>query len=226
MLTGPSEEPQNISDPRKTAVINGELKRLHVDIASQQETQRNEPRQHGVDFAVRNSLLNTIEQGSNVSDETPPSPTQHHRRPGHHRVDEFYDKLAATIICIPSKNQLVLLGDSTPVWVLIMTLSLGQFGVGKIYENGQTILELCIYHNLRTANSFFRTKTKHKVSWTPPHSKHWHQLDLILVRRAAIKTVLYTRSHWCAAISNTSPRVSTAVRSRGILALMSVCQEV
>ncbi|CAE1309676.1 unnamed protein product [Acanthosepion pharaonis] len=54
------------------------------------------------------------------------------------------------------------------------------------------------YNKLETTisiNSFFRTKTQHKVSWRHPCSKHWHQLDLILVRRAAIKNVLHTRTY-------------------------------
>ena len=33
------------------------------------------------------------------------------------------------------------------------------------------------------------------VSWRHPRSKRWHQLDLILVRRTAIKNVLHTRSY-------------------------------
>ena len=35
----------------------------------------------------------------------------------------------------------------------------------------------------------------HKVSWRHPRSKHWHQLDLIILRRAALKNVLHTRSY-------------------------------
>ncbi|XP_047485900.1 uncharacterized protein LOC125036983 [Penaeus chinensis] len=62
-------------------------------------------------------------------------------------------------------------------------------------DNGQRLLELCTYHNLCVTNSFFRTKPQHKVSWRHPRSKHWHQLDLILVRRAALKNVLHTRSY-------------------------------
>ena len=61
-------------------------------------------------------------------------------------------------------------------------------------ENGQRLLELCTFHDLCIKNSF-RTKPKHKVSWRHPRSKHCHQLDLILVRRAAIKNVLHTRSY-------------------------------
>ena len=70
---------------------------------------------------------------------------------------------------------------------------LGQFGVGKINENGQLLLELCTY--LCIVNSYFRTKPQHKVSWRHPRSKHCHQLDLILFRRAALKNVLRTRSY-------------------------------
>ena len=62
-------------------------------------------------------------------------------------------------------------------------------------DNGQRLLELCTYYNLCIANSFFKTKPQHKVSWRHPRSKHWHQLDLILVRRTAIKNVLHTRSY-------------------------------
>ena len=62
-------------------------------------------------------------------------------------------------------------------------------------ENGQRLLELCTYHDLCIANSYFRTKPQHKVSWRHPRSKHWHQLDLILFRRAALKNVLHTRSY-------------------------------
>ena len=62
-------------------------------------------------------------------------------------------------------------------------------------ENGQRLLEQCTFHNLCIKNSLFSTKPQHKVSWRHPRSKHWHQLDLILVRCTAIKNVLYTRSY-------------------------------
>ena len=88
MLTGISENLQDVSDSRKTAVINNELLRLNVDIATLQETRltdsgalkekdytlywqgkgSGEHREYGVGFAVRNSLLSMIEPGSNGSE--------------------------------------------------------------------------------------------------------------------------------------------------------------
>ena len=112
--------------------------------------------------------------------------------------DKFYENLASTIRNIPSTKQLVLLGNfnarmgaDNDLW----PSCLGPFGVGKMNENGQQLLELCAFHNLCITNSFFKTKPQHKVSWRHLCSKHWHQLDLILVRCAAIKNVLHTCSY-------------------------------
>ena len=98
----------------------------------------------------------------------------------------------------PAREQLVLLGhfsarvgadnDSWPS-------RLGPFGVGKMNWNGQRLLELCALQTLCITNSFFKAKLQHKVSWRHPRSRHWHQLDLILVRLATIKNVLKTRSY-------------------------------
>lgn len=231
MLTGLSEDLQDVSDSRKTAVINDELRRLHVDIATLQETRladsgtlkekdytffwqgksSDEPRQHGVGFAVRNNLLNMVEPGNNGSERlltlrlktmAGPVTLVSVYAPTLSATpdikDEFYDQLTATISNIPNKKQLILLGDfnarvgADQGW---WPCCLGKFGIGKMNDNGQRLLELCTYHNLCIANSFFKTKPQHKVSWRHPRSKHWHQLDLILVRRIAIKNVLYTRSY-------------------------------
>ena len=231
MLTGLSENLRQINDSRKTAVINDELKRLNVDIATLQETRpadsgslkendctfywqgksSNEPREHGVGFSVRNTLLSMIEPGSVSSERlltlrlntkagpvtlvSVYAPTLTYTPDA---TDEFYESLATTISSIPSKKQLILLGDFNArvgadhdSW----PSCLGQFGVGRMNENGQRLLELCTFHNMCIANSFFKTKLQHNVSWRHPRSKHWHQLDLILVRCSAIKNGLHTRTY-------------------------------
>ena len=121
-----------------------------------------------------------------------------HCPPHQTQKDMFYENLTSIIRNIPSKEQVALLGDFNArvradhdSWLSC----LGQFGVGKMNENGQRLLELCAFHDLCITNSFFRTKPQHKVSCRHPRSKHWHQLDLILARRAAIKNVLHTRSY-------------------------------
>ena len=86
MTTG--MDPENISDARKTAIINNELLRLKVDIAALQETRLagqgsirekdytffwygksvDERREHGVGFAVKNTLLQSVEVGSDSNE--------------------------------------------------------------------------------------------------------------------------------------------------------------
>ena len=81
MCPGFSTDLTNIDDVRKTAVIDAELNRLNIDIAGLQETRlaeegslrennytffwkgrgQAENRQHGVGFAVKNSLLGMID---------------------------------------------------------------------------------------------------------------------------------------------------------------------
>ena len=231
MLTGISENLQDVSDSRKTAVINNELMRLNVEIATLQETRlansgalkendytfywqgkgSGEHREYGVGFAVRNSLLSMIEPGSNGSERlltlrlnttagpvtlvSVYAPTM---SAASDTKDEFYENLAAIISSVPNNEQLILLGDFNArvgadhdTW----PSCIGQLGVGKMNENVQRLLELYTYHDLCIAKSYFRTKPQHKVSWRHRRSKHWHQLDLIILRRASLKNVLHTRSY-------------------------------
>ncbi len=80
MCPGLSDDLRKIDDTRKTAIINSELKRLDIDVATLQETRlaadgvlreedytfywqgrpEEEPRMHGVGLAVKNSLLPLI----------------------------------------------------------------------------------------------------------------------------------------------------------------------
>lgn len=231
MTPGLNENLQDISDTRKTAIINNELLRLQVDIVTLQETRlagsgtlkekdytffwQGKPaedlREYGVGFAVRNSLLKSVEPGNNGSERL--LTLRLHTSSGPASLisvyaptlsstpeakDEFYNNLDAVIKCIPSDEHLLLLGDFNArvgadheSW----PSCLGHFGVGKINDNGQRLLELCSYHDLCVTNSFFKTKPQHKVSWRHPRSKHWHQLDLIITRRSFINAILLTRSY-------------------------------
>ena len=156
MITGLSASLQDIKDSRKTAVINDELRRLNVDIAILRETRladsgtlrekdytffwqgkrSDEPREHGVGLAVRNSsggseLLVTLRLNSATGPVSLISVCAPTLSATPDTKDMFYENLAAIIRNIPSKEQVVLLGnfnarvgadhDSLPSY-------LGQFG--------------------------------------------------------------------------------------------------
>lgn len=231
MCPGLSDDISQITDSRKTAIIDSELCRLDIDIAALQETRlaadgmmreknytffwkgkaSEEPRIHGVGFAIKNSLLQMIAPPTGGSERilsltlstssgkvnilsiyapTLCSPQE--------TKDQFYENLDSEIRKIPVSEHIVLLGDFNArvgsdhdSW----SENLGHFGIGKMNENGQRLLELCSYHKLCITNTFFKSRPSHKVSWKHPRSGHWHQLDLIITRKAALNSVSVTRSY-------------------------------
>jgi len=230
MTSGLSEDLQQISDARKTAVINNELNRLHMDIVALQETRlaesgvlrekdysffwqgkaTDETREHGVGFAVRNNLLDSIIPPTGGSERLLRLQLQTSAGPvslistyaptltsAPELKDRFYDDLSATVNEVPPHEPLFILGDFNArvgadhnSW----PNCLGHFGIGKMNENGQRLLELCCHHDLSITNTFFMTKPQHKVSWRHPRSKHWHQLDLVLTWRVNLNNTKLTRS--------------------------------
>ncbi|XP_051889891.1 uncharacterized protein LOC127580446, partial [Pristis pectinata] len=230
MKTDISDDLREISDSHKTAVINNELLRLQVDIAMLQETRlaesgtlrerdytffwkgkgSDETREHGVGFAVKNSLLKMVEPSEKGTERifslrlhtsdgpvnlvSVYAPTLYSTQDA---KDEFYDQFSMTIQEIPSQEQLLLLGDFNArvsadhdSWPSCQ----GWYRFGNMNDNGQRLLELCMLHELCVTNTYFQTKAQHKVSWRHPRSKHWHQLDLIITRHRHLRNMLMTHS--------------------------------
>ena len=183
---------------------------------------------HGVGFAVRNSLLSSIEPPSEgtarllslrltttsgpVNIMSVYAPTLSSSAEAR---DEFYEELENAIKKFPANEHLFLLGDFNArigsdhaSW----PRCIGHFGVGKLNENGQRLLELCSFHDLCATNTFFPTKPNRRVSWRHPRSRHWHQLDLILTRRPLLNCVLSTRSYHSADCDTDHSMVASKVR--------------
>ncbi|XP_076065306.1 uncharacterized protein LOC143039313 [Oratosquilla oratoria] len=168
MTPGPSEDLQGISNARKTAVISSELLRLQVDIAALQETRLadsgtlkekeftffwygkspEDRSEHGVGFAVRNTLLSMVEPG-----------------------DKGSERLM-TFRLHTSEGPVTLVSAYAP------TLTSTAEAKNEFYINISNI-----------------TKPQHRVSWCHPRSKHWNQLDLILILRSNIKLVQITSTY-------------------------------
>ena len=167
-------------------------------------------RLHGVGFAVRNSLLAAVEPPSQGTERILSLRLNTSTGSTHiisayaptlcstaESKDAFYDDLETRIRAVPAKDDLFLLGDFNARVGTDHTSwphCLGHFGVGKMNENGQRLLEFCSFYDLCLTNTFFHTKPHHRVSWRHPRSKHWHQLDFAITRRAKLNHVLRTRS--------------------------------
>uniref|UniRef100_A0A2C9KIE6 Endonuclease/exonuclease/phosphatase domain-containing protein n=1 Tax=Biomphalaria glabrata TaxID=6526 RepID=A0A2C9KIE6_BIOGL len=144
LQTGLNEKLPDIEDVRKSAIINDKLSRLKVDIAALQETRlpdsgsikekdysffwqgkaESEIREHGVGFAVKNTLLNTVELKCNGSERL--LSLRLNTSIGHVTLicayaptlsstpeakDMFYDNLSSALSEIPTTEQVIILGD-------------------------------------------------------------------------------------------------------------------
>ncbi|XP_072021932.1 craniofacial development protein 2-like [Amphiura filiformis] len=137
MCPGITDDLRLIDDARKTAIINRELKRLNIDIAGLQETrllsdgslrEQDQPRQHGVGFAVRNTLLSSIEPPTGgterflslrLSTSSGPVSIMNVYAPtlcsSTETKDQFYEELDSAIRCIAANE------DFIPTWRLQCT---------------------------------------------------------------------------------------------------------
>ena len=190
-----------------------------------------ESRIHGVGFAVRNRLVGSITTPVGVSERIITlrlrtgkgyttfvcayAPTL---SGSPEAKDEFYESLNDTLRSVSKRDQLLILGDFNArvgtdhgSW----PTCLGRFGTGKMNENGQRLLELCASWHLVVTNTFFRTGARlHNVSWRHPRSGEWHQLDLVLARKADLNLVKVTRSFHGADCDSDHSLVVSVVETR------------
>ncbi|ESN99401.1 hypothetical protein HELRODRAFT_162948 [Helobdella robusta] len=147
-----------------------------------QGRQTGEMRTVGVGFAIRSSLIKTVnqalfgisprlmrmqlslEEGHAATLISCYAPTLKATK---EEKDLFYEQLSEAVASTPYKHQLVL----------------GRNGVGKENSNGTMLLELCTEHSLVITNMVFQQANKKKTSWKHPHSSHRHLIDYILTNQ-------------------------------------------
>ena len=217
---------------RRTAIIGRELGRYNIDIAALSETRisgesefvedgagytffcigkpEGQPRQAGVGFAVRSSMLQYIQQ-SPIGISPRLMKLQLRLRSGLTAVlvsayaptmtatedekEAFYESLNAVIKSVPYKHKLFILGDFNArvgrdysTWPRV----LGHHSVGNENSNGSLLLQTCNQNELAITNTYFQQANKYKTTWQHPRSKHWHMLDYVITRRKNLEGVHIT----------------------------------
>ncbi|XP_005095538.1 craniofacial development protein 2-like [Aplysia californica] len=173
-----------------------------------------ERRIHGVGFAVHNRLLNRISTPQGISERITVMEMENKTGKAHfisayaptrttenEKKDQFFEEHQDAINNVPKADQLFLTGDFNArvgTENKVLPTSLGPFGLGKINENGQRLLEFCTNNNLCISNTFYSGNDRHKVSWCRPRLGHWQQIDFIIVRKKDANMVKQTRSFYSA----------------------------
>ena len=219
---------------RRTALVCKELARFNIDVAALSETRlpgegniretgtgytifwkgkaSEEPRIHGVGFAIRSRLVQQHNIAPKAISErlmTVRIPITQNRyitlisvyAPTLTSPDDdkaaFYTQLGHTIQRVPAGDKLAVLGDFNArvgkdhrLWEGII----GHHGIGNCNANGQLLLGLCAEHELVVTNTLFRLPKRQKTTWKHPRSKHWHILDYVLYRARDRGDIRITRS--------------------------------
>ena len=110
--------------------------------------------------------------------------------------ETFYAALDKVLANTPKRDRLLILGNSNArvgpdheTWSPI-----GHNGIGKINQSGQLLLTKCTDHNLLITNKLFPLKNRYKGTWQHPRSKHWHQIDFIIMKSRDRKEVKKARA--------------------------------
>ena len=106
--------------------------------------------------------------------------------------DAFCNQLSKSIRLIWQGDCLALAGDFNARVGSDCTSwsgALGAHRVGNLNENGQHLLELFSAFHLCLADTYFAGSMSSKVTWMHPHSRWWHQLDHMIVRRRQLNKV-------------------------------------
>ena len=171
----------------------------------------NATRQSGVGFTVKSSLVGSLDNlprrindrlmtlrlplsgGQFLTLVSSYAPTM---KASEEIKEKFYDNLSNIIGAVPKKDKLLVLGDFNArvgsnhcTWKNV----LGKHGIGRENSNGSLLLSLCSTYQLVITNTLFQQKTKYQTTWMHPRSKHWHQIDFIIIRQRDISDVRHTR---------------------------------
>ena len=109
--------------------------------------------------------------------------------------EQFYEKLGDCQDMAKNDNTIILgdfnasVGKDWKLWPSVI----GKHGVGKMNSNGIMLLEFCTRFQLSIMGTMFQLKNRLKSTWQHLRSKHWHQLDHVIVNKEAKQHITVTK---------------------------------
>uniref|UniRef100_A0A0L8GPW3 Endonuclease/exonuclease/phosphatase domain-containing protein n=1 Tax=Octopus bimaculoides TaxID=37653 RepID=A0A0L8GPW3_OCTBM len=111
--------------------------------------------------------------------------------------DKFYEDLSCVITEVPRADKLIILGDFNArvgrggvSWEGVI----GKHGVGNCNNISLLLLQTCAEHGLLITNTIFNLPTRNRTLWMHRHSKHWHLIDYVIIRKRDRQDVRVTKT--------------------------------
>ena len=112
-------------------------------------------------------------------------------------IDTFYEQLEGVIQRVKPSDTLVFAGDLNAKLGAnrIDPLVIGPHSIGTINDRGLRLLDFCHAHQLTSANTWFRKRLLHKVTWISRAGNARNAIDHILVRQKHLQQLVDCRSY-------------------------------
>ena len=112
-------------------------------------------------------------------------------------IDTFYEQLEGVFQRVKPSDTLVLAGDLNAKLGAnrIDPLVIGPHSIGTINDRGLRLLDFCRAHQLTSANTWFRKRLLHKVTWISRAGNARNAIDHILVRQKHLQQLVDCRSY-------------------------------
>jgi len=113
--------------------------------------------------------------------------------------DEFYESLQETLINIPKRDMVLVMGDfNANVGAGEGDQYIGRYGLGSRNESEDRLHECCAANDLIVANSFYKQPPRRIYTWTALDCKYRNQIESIMIK-----------TRWKSAISSVKTRPGT-----------------
>lgn len=122
-------------------------------------------------------------------------------------MDAFYDQMEDVIQRVKPSDTLIVAGDLNAKLGTerIDPAVIGPHSIGTINDRGLRLLDFCRAHQLTSANTWFRKRMLHKVTWISRAGNARNAIDHVLVRQKHLQQLVDCRSY--SAAFNTDHRL-------------------
>jgi len=111
-------------------------------------------------------------------------------------IESMYEQMEDLVKKEKATDQVVIIGD----WNAVVgkgrdNLEVGEFGLGKRNERGQTLVDFCKRTKMMVTNTWFEHENRRRYTWKKPGDTGRYQIDYILVKQRYRNSVKNSRSY-------------------------------
>jgi exonuclease III len=111
-------------------------------------------------------------------------------------IEDFYEEINKTLKETKSSDMVLIMGDfNAKVGDLVMSKSIGKYGLGKTNDRGETLIQFCERNDMSIANTLFKQPKRRLYTWKSPGDVHRNQIDYLLIKSRFKNSIINCRTY-------------------------------